>query len=170
MVEERTYELAIAKEEAERASRAKSAFLANMSHEIRTPLNAIIGLTYLMSREVIEPRMKGRLGRVADSAQHLLTVINDILDLSKIEAEHLSLQEIDFSTERLIAETLAMIEFKAHDKGLELRTEIATTLPTALRGDPLRLQQVLLNFPVECSQIHRPRPYCAACPGDGRSG
>jgi PAS domain S-box-containing protein len=146
MVEERTYELAIAKEEAERASRAKSAFLANMSHEIRTPLNAIIGLTYLMSREVIEPRMRARLGRVADSAQHLLTVINDILDLSKIEAEHLSLQEIDFSTERLIAETLAMIEFKAHDKGLELRTEIATTLPTALRGDPLRLQQVLLNF------------------------
>jgi len=146
MVEERTYELAIAKEAAERASRAKSAFLANMSHEIRTPLNAIIGLTYLMNREAREPRMQSRLGRVADSAQHLLTVINDILDISKIEAEHLTLQEIDFASARIIAETLAMVEFKAHDKGLALLTEIAADLPPALRGDPLRLQQILLNF------------------------
>ena len=146
MVEERTYELAVAKEQAERASRAKSTFLANMSHEIRTPLNAVIGLTYLMSREASEPRMKGRLGRVNDSAQHLLTVINDILDISKIEAEKFSLQEIDFATQRVIGETLAMVEFKAQDKGLLLQTDIAADLPPALRGDPLRLQQVLLNF------------------------
>jgi len=86
------------------------------------------------------------LARVADSAQHLLTVINDILDISKIEAEHLTLQEIDFASERIIAETLAMVEFKAHDKGLALLTEISPDLPPALRGDPLRLQQVLLNF------------------------
>ena len=146
MVEERTYELGLAKEQAERASRAKSAFLANMSHEIRTPLNAVIGLTYLMQRDSTEPRIKGRLGRVANSAQHLLTVINDILDISKIEAEKLSLQEIDFGSAQLLAETLGMVEFKAHDKGLRLSSEIAPNLPPALRGDPLRLQQILLNF------------------------
>ncbi|PKO87052.1 MAG: hypothetical protein CVU16_16285 [Betaproteobacteria bacterium HGW-Betaproteobacteria-10] len=146
MVEERTYELAIAKEEAERASRAKSSFLANMSHEIRTPLNAVIGLTYLMQREATEPRLLGRLTRVSESAEHLLTVINDILDLSKIEAEHLDLQEVDFASQQVITEALAMVEFKAHDKGLALLSEIAPDLPPALRGDPLRLQQVLLNF------------------------
>jgi len=146
MVDERTYELGLAKEQAERASRAKSAFLANMSHEIRTPLNAVIGLTYLMQRDSTEPRMLGRLGRVANSAEHLLSVINDILDISKIEAEKLSLQEIDFGSAQLLAETLAMVEFKAHDKGLRLDSEIAPNLPPALRGDPLRLQQILLNF------------------------
>lgn len=146
MVEERTHQLGLAKEQAERANRAKSAFLANMSHEIRTPLNAVIGLTYLMQRDNTEPRTQGRLGRVADSAQHLLSVINDILDISKIEAEKLSLQEVDFGSAQLLAETLAMVEYKAHDKGLTLHSEIAPNLPPALRGDPLRLQQVLLNF------------------------
>jgi PAS domain S-box-containing protein len=146
MVEERTYELGVAKEHAERASRAKSAFLANMSHEIRTPLNAVIGLTYLMLRDATETRIKARLEQVSNSAQHLLSVINDILDISKIEAERLSLQEIDFSSAQLITETLAAVELKAQDKGLKLIREITPDLPPALRGDPMRLQQVLLNF------------------------
>ncbi|MGE5470768.1 MAG: ATP-binding protein [Bacteroidota bacterium] len=146
MVSERTYELAVAKEHAERASRAKSAFLANMSHEIRTPLNAVIGLTHLIRRDASDSREMERLGRISDSAQHLLGIINDILDISKIEAEKLQLEESDFSPARLIADTLEMIDYRARDKGLSLLPDIAADLPAGLHGDPKRLQQILLNY------------------------
>ncbi|MCB4361285.1 ATP-binding protein [Quatrionicoccus australiensis] len=146
MVSERTSQLAMAKEYAERGSRAKSAFLANMSHEIRTPLNAVIGLTHLIRRDASDPLQKERLSRVEDSAQHLLNVINDILDISKIEAEKLQLEESDFSISRLIGETLEMIEYRSHDKGLVLYAELSPHLPPAVHGDPKRLQQILLNF------------------------
>ena len=146
MVEERTYELGIAKEQAEHASRAKSAFLANMSHEIRTPLNAVIGFTQLMIRDTNEPRIRGRLHKVAESAGHLLNVINDMLDISKIEADKLNLNETSFITQQMINGALAMVDFKAREKGLLLKTEIADDLPIALFGDPLRLQQALINY------------------------
>ncbi len=146
MVSERTSELAIAKELAERGSRAKSAFLANMSHEIRTPLNAVLGLTHLIRRDASDPLQKERLCRVEDSAQHLLELINDILDISKIEAEKLQLEESDFSLQALLRETLEMFEFRSQDKGLALFAEIAPGLPPGLRGDPKRLQQILLNY------------------------
>ena len=145
-VEERTRELAQTRDDAEHASRAKSAFLANMSHEIRTPLNAVIGLTHMMRQDATEPRLQGRLDRVADSARHLLAVINDILDISKIEAERLTLNECNFSSTRIFAETLDMVALRAREKGLRLHAELAPDLPPYLHGDPLRLQQILLNF------------------------
>ncbi|MFZ2267159.1 MAG: ATP-binding protein [Azonexus sp.] len=146
MVNDRTYELAVAKEHAERASRAKSAFLANMSHEIRTPLNAVIGLTHLIRRDASDAREKERLDRISDSAQHLLGVINDILDISKIEAEKLHLETSNFSLRHTLRDTLEMIDYRARDKGLTLLTDIDPKLPPGVHGDPKRLQQVLLNF------------------------
>ncbi|HEX6736229.1 MAG TPA: ATP-binding protein [Azonexus sp.] len=146
MVGERTRELAQARDEAEHASLAKSAFLANMSHEIRTPLNAIIGLTHIMRRETGDPRLQQRIERVSDSARHLLGLINDILDIAKIEAERLNLNNCDFATLPMFAEAMEMIAQRAAEKGLELRAEISPELPPWLHGDPLRLQQILINF------------------------
>jgi len=146
LVVSRTAELAEAKEVAETASRAKSTFLANMSHEIRTPMNAIIGLTHLLQNEVTDGRILERLGKIGSSAQHLLNVINDILDLSKIEAGRLTLDHNDFSPRDLVAQVIAMLDERATDKGLELASEICPEVPGRLRGDPLRLQQALVNF------------------------
>jgi PAS domain S-box-containing protein len=146
LVESRTAELAEAKNVAEAASRAKSTFLANMSHEIRTPMNAIIGLTHLLQNEVKEPAVLDRLGKIGHSAQHLLRVINDILDLSKIEAGRLVLEEADFSPRDLVAQVFAMLEERASAKGLRLDSDIQPDVPPLLRGDPVRLQQALVNF------------------------
>ncbi|WP_127995689.1 PAS domain-containing protein [Piscinibacter defluvii] len=138
-------ELMRARDHAEAASRAKSAFLANMSHEIRTPLNAIIGLNHLLRRDAHDPVELERLDKVSDAAGHLLRVIDDILDLSKIEAGRLALEQIDFSLAGVLERCRVLIAERAQAKGLSLTLDTFDG-PDALRGDPTRLLQALLNL------------------------
>ena len=146
LVGERTTELIAAKNAAESASRAKSAFLANISHEIRTPMNAIMGLTHLAQRDSTDPEQRARLIKVADAAQHLLSIINDVLDFSKIEAGKLTLEKTAFSLPEVFMGTRALIAERAEAKHLPVFCDIDPDLPEMLLGDPLRLQQILLNF------------------------
>ena len=135
-----------ARDAAEAANRAKSAFLANMSHEIRTPMNAIIGLTHLLVDDIQEPSAQAQLQRVTEAAHHLLQILNDVLDLSKIEAGRLTLERIDFSPHRIVEQTIGLLAERAQAKGLVLVRDIALDVPERLLGDPLRLGQVLVNF------------------------
>jgi two-component system sensor histidine kinase/response regulator len=152
MVDERTLqlrqlntELTASRDAAEAANRAKSAFLANMSHEIRTPMNAIIGLTHLLQQDPKDAAQANRLGKVADAAAHLLQVINDILDLSKIEAGKVELEHTDFSLAVLLLRATALVADTARAKGLLLACH-ADGVPDALHGDPTRLAQALVNL------------------------
>ncbi len=146
LVAQRTSELVAARLRAEDASRAKSTFLANMSHEIRTPMNAIIGLTHLLRRFVNQARQVDQLNKVMDAARHLLGIINDILDISKIEAGKMVLEVADFRLDQVIGHSLDLIRDQAAAKCLALSCEIDPALPPIVRGDALRLGQVLLNF------------------------
>jgi len=138
-------ELMLALDRAESATRAKSAFLANMSHEIRTPMNAIIGLTHLLSRDSRDTLERERLAKIDGACRHLLQVINDILDLSKIEAGSMTLEETEFGTDALFARALDLVVEKAREKGLELVLD-TDHLPARLRGDATRLSQALVNL------------------------
>ncbi len=138
-------ELLQARTDSDAASRAKSAFLANMSHEIRTPMNAIIGLTHLMTRDTRDRLQRDRLDKVGAAAQHLLQVINDILDISKIEAGKLTLEDTEFALGELLSGAMELVAAQGRSKGLEMILD-QDHLPSRLRGDPTRLSQILINL------------------------
>lgn len=145
LVSSRTAELRDATERANAASEAKSAFLANMSHEIRTPMNAIIGLTHLLRRDHPAQRQIERLDRVGSAARHLLSVINDILDLSKIEAGRLRLENGEFALGAVFEHVQSLIAEQAKAKGLTVELDTCD-VPGRLCGDATRLRQALLNY------------------------
>ncbi len=144
-VAERTGELLHAKEAAESAARAKSTFLANMSHEIRTPLNAVLGLVHLVKAQGVAPKQADQLTKVEKAGRHLLEILNNILDLSRIEADSLPIEKRDFALNEVVYTATAASGVAAAAKGLEL-TVAMDGVPTQLRGDPLRLSQMLVNY------------------------
>jgi len=146
MVQARTLDLIEARDAAESANRAKSAFLANMSHEIRTPMNAIIGLNHLLQRDITDPKAQGRLLRVGEAARHLLGILNDVLDLSKIEADRVVLDQSDVVLTELLDHCADLLRERAAEQGLTLIWEVDPDCPAQLHGDPLRLGQMVTNY------------------------
>jgi signal transduction histidine kinase/ActR/RegA family two-component response regulator len=145
-IAERTAELASAKDRAEVASRAKSEFLANMSHEIRTPVNGVIGMLHLLEGTDLTAAQRDDLQVAKTSAEALLSVINDVLDFSKVEAGRMQLEEVEFSPRQCVEEVVSILALSAREKGLLLRADIESSVPETIRGDRGRLRQVLLNL------------------------
>ncbi|OUJ69838.1 PAS domain-containing hybrid sensor histidine kinase/response regulator [Hymenobacter crusticola] len=135
-----------AKKQAEESARAKEMFLANMSHEIRTPMNAILGMSQLLSKTPLSGQQNNYLHAITSSAENLLVIINDILDLSKIDAGEMTIEKIGFSLHKVCEQVEKTLRYKAEDKGLSLKVQVSPDIPDVLRGDPYRITQVLLNL------------------------
>jgi len=135
-----------ARDLAERVARARSAFLANMSHEIRTPMNAVLGFVELVLDTELAPEQRRALELVRTSSEALLTILNDILDYSKIEAEHLELESIPFDLPKVVHATATLLAVRAREKHLELTVDVPPDVPQMVRGDPTRVRQVLMNL------------------------
>ncbi len=146
IISQKLVEVEALKERAESGSRAKSEFLANISHEIRTPMNGILGMTELALEQPVEPVLRDTLRMVKSSADSLLSIVNNVLDLSKVEAGKLELELLECNLRTCIEETACMLATRAHSKGLELICDLGADLPEIVLTDPSRLRQILTNL------------------------